>query len=196
MRYVSIFLMFLLVVGTIMAQDKIENVDNRMRPVLVIIDIQNEFLPMVPEREKDVALWMINIFIDMFRRHNYPVIRVHHTDPAGGPKPGTEGFDFPATVPVKPDDPMVVKNFANSFKKTELDKILKDKKCNTVFVCGLSSVGCVLATYFGARDLDYNAFMLKDAVMSHNSTYTDNIEEIVGALSYEAVEIMLQNAVK
>jgi hypothetical protein len=54
----------------------------------------------------------------------------------------------------------------------------------------------VISTFFGARDLDYNAFMLKDAMMSHSSAYTDDIEDIFGALNYEAVDLMLANAEK
>jgi len=197
MRKIPVFIIMLfLIVGTILAQDKDEAKSKRMRPVLVVIDIQNQFLPSIPERDKEVGLYMINAFIDMFRKNGFPVIRVHHTDPANGPAQGSEGFQFPATVQVKSDDPMVIKNYTNSFKKTGLNQILQDKKCNTVFLCGLSAVGCVLATYFGAHELDYNAFMLKDAIMSHNSDYTDNVEDIFGAVNFETVKVMLENAEK
>ena len=73
-------------------------------------------------------------------------------------------------------------------------KILKEKNCNTLFLCGLSSVGCVLATYFGAADLDYKAFMLKNSLMSHDSDYTRSIEDIFGAINYQVVKVLLENA--
>ena len=57
-------------------------------------------------------------------------------------------------------------------------------------------MGCVLATYMGANDLDFKAFLIKDAMMSHNADFTDNIEDIFGALSYDAVTVMLDNAEK
>lgn len=195
-RNFCIMVILMMGIGTgLLAQGK-EDAPKRMRPVLLVIDIQNQYLPMVPEREREVGMYMINAFIDLFRKYNFPVIRVYHTEPAVGPKQGTEAFEFPATVQIKSDDPMVVKNYGNSFNKTDLQKILQEKKCNTVFLCGLSSVGCVLATYFGANDLDYNAFMLKDAIMSHNSEYTNSIEDIFGALNYDTVDIMLVNAEK
>lgn len=193
---ISIVILMLGISGSLYTQTREEARNKRMRPALLVIDIQNQYLPMVPEREREVGMYMINAFIDLFRKYNYPVIRVYSTDPAGGPKQGTEAFEFPITVLIKSDDPMVVKNYGNSFNKTDLQKILQDKKCNTVFLCGLSSVGCVLATYFGANDLDYNAFMLKDAIMSHNSDYTNNIEDIFSALNYDTVDIMLVNAEK
>lgn len=169
----------------------------QMKPALLVIDIQNEYLKMMPDREKEIAMsWMIPAVIQLFRERGFPVIRVYNTDPQYGPKPGTEAFEFPSTVPVKPDDPKIVKNFPSAFKKTDLDKLLREKGCNTLFLCGLSAVGCVLATYHGAMDLDYDAFMIKDALMSHNSSYTDAIEDILDAVGYNAVKVMVDNAQK
>jgi len=196
MKPVIICIILILMSSSIFAQGKEEGDSKRMRPALVVIDIQNAFLPSIPERDKEVGLYMINMFIELFRKYNFPIIQVHHTDPQKGPKPGTEGFEFPKTIQLTTNDSLVIKNYGNSFKKTDLQIILQEKKCNTVFLCGLSSIACVISTYFGARDLDYNAFMLKDAMMSHNSAYTDNIEDIFGALNYEAVDLMLANAEK
>ena len=137
---------------------------------------------------------MINAAIDLFRKHQFPVIRVYHTDPQWGPEQGTPEFEFFDGVLVDSTDAMVIKNYPSSFKKTKLNEILKDMDRNTIFLCGLSSVGCVIATHFGAMDLDYNSFMIKDAIMSHNSEYTDSIEEIFEAIGYQALEVMLENA--
>jgi len=174
--------------------DKIQK--KTMKPVLLVIDIQNEYLQMVPEREKKMALWMINASIRLFREQGFPVVRVYHTDLKYGPKPDTEPFEFPESVKIKSDDFKIIKNYPNAFKKTDLGKILQKKGGNTLFLCGLSAVGCVLATFFGAMDLDYNVFMIKNAIMSHNSTYTRSIEDIFDALGFTALKIMLENAKK
>jgi len=166
----------------------------RMKPALLVIDIQNQYLGMMAGEEKDIRMVVLNATVELFREKGFPVIRIYHTDPAYGPKPGTEAFEFPKSVPVKPDDPMVVKNYPCAFKKTELDKLLRDRGCNTVFLCGLSAVGCVLATQFGADERDYDAFMVKDAVLSHNAEYTRSIESIMDAAGYQAVKAMLENA--
>jgi len=81
-------------------------------------------------------------------------------------------------------------------QKTDLEKILREKKCNTLFLCGLSSVGCVLATYYRAKNADFHVFMIRDAVMSHNSRFTQNIEEIVNAIDFDAIDLILENAEK
>jgi len=172
------------------------NKSNRMRPALLVIDIQNAYLPMIPDREKEVGMYMINAMIDLFRKNGFPIIRIHHQDLTEGPVTDSEAFNFPTTVKVKPEDPRIIKHYGDAFNKTDLDKVLKEKGCNTVFLCGLSAVGCVLATYVGANNHDYKAFFIKDAIMSHNSTYTDNIEEIFGAINYEVVQVMLENSEK
>lgn len=191
-----VILTLLISIANCFSQEVKDQNSKRMRPALLVIDIQNAYLPMIPDREKEVGMYMINAMIDLFRKNGFPIIRIHHQDLTEGPKTDSEAFEFPTTVHVKPDDPRVIKHYGDGFNKTELDKILKDKGCNTVFLCGLSAVGCVLATYIGAENHDYKAFFIKDAIMSHNSTYTDNIEEIFGAINYEVVNVMLENSEK
>ena len=167
-----------------------------LRPALLVIDIQNAYLPMMSSEGKDMALYMINGAIELFRENGFPVIRVHHTDLQYGPKPGTKEFEFPESVLVKPEDPRIVKNYPSAFKKTDLDKLLKEKGCNTVFLCGLSAVGCVISTYYGASDLDYDVFMVRDALMSHNAEYTRVVQEFCDSVGYAALKVMLENARK
>ena len=168
----------------------------KIKPALVVIDIQNEYLPRMDERDSKGAMEMINWTIGVFREMGLPIIRVYHTDPSWGPKPGTEAFEFPSTVNITKDDPQVIKNYPDAFKKTNLEKILKEKGVNTLFLCGLSSVGCVLATYHGAADLDYSVFMVKDAIMCHKAEYTDMIEDICNTVGYAALQAILQGVEK
>jgi len=192
----TIILISIFSIGSCYSQDNIAKKPQRMKPALLVIDIQNAYLPMVPDHEKEVGMYMINAMIDLFRKNGFPIIRVYHQDLVEGPKTDSEPFEFPSTVLIKPEDPRVIKHYGDGFNKTELDKIIKDKGCNTVFLCGLSAVGCVLATYIGAENHDYKVFLIKDAIMSHNSTYTDNIEEIFGAINYDVVKVMLENSEK
>lgn len=161
------------------------------KPALLVIDMQKAFLPYMDEKEVQAGTTMINATIDLFRKAGLPVIRVYHTDPERGPKPGSDGFAFAADVHVKDTDPQVIKNYPSGFKKTELGQVLEDLGCDTVFLCGLSSVGCVLATYFEAQGLEYTTFMVKDALISHRSDLTQSVEDITDAVGYEAIAYML-----
>ena len=167
-----------------------------VRPALLVIDIQNAYLNGMDEKDRTPGMQNINFYIQLFRSKGFPVIRIYHYSKEFGPEQGTEQFEFPNTVLIKPDDPRIIKTYPDAFNKTGLDKLLKDKGVNTVFLCGLSSVGCVLATWIGAQDYDYKAFLLKDALISHNAEYTDNVEAMFDALGYEAVSLILDCAGK
>lgn len=162
-------------------------------PALLIIDLQNRYLPIIPEKDKGITIFFINLLIGLFRKHDLPVIRIYHYNEENGLKPGTGEFEYPDSVKVKPEDTQVMKTYSDSFNKTDLDSILMDLGCNTVFLCGLSAVGCVLATKTGAQNHDYKAFIVKDAIMSHNSAYTKNVEVMFDAISCDAVELIVEN---
>lgn len=183
-----------LLTGPAIAGD--ETAKERMRPALIVIDTQNHYLPMMSEEGKDLAIRMINAAIHLFREHNYPVLRVYHTDLTYGPEPGSEAFQFPESIDISEDDPMVVKNYPSAFTKTELEELLRDRDVNTVFLCGLSAVGCVYATYFGAMDRGFDVFMVKNGLLSHRASYTDMVEDVTGAVGYQALSVMLANALK
>jgi len=196
MKVLPFFLIVTLMLSLAVSQSEKpeKEAEKQLKPCLLVIDIQNEFLPYIPEREKEMGLQMINAAIQLFREQGYPIIRVYHTDLKWGPATDSEGFQFPESILIQDDDPMVIKNYPSSFKKTDLEKILREKECNTLLLCGLSAVGCVLATYFGGMDLDFNVFMVKNAVMSHNSDYTGYVQEIFDTVSYTAMKVMLECA--
>jgi nicotinamidase-related amidase len=194
MRKFVFFLIVVILSVSVQAADK--PAAAKTIPALLVIDTQNAFLPYMDEQDKKMGLMMVNYYIALFRANGFPVIRVYHSDPQGGPKTGTEPFEFAKEIAVTKDDAMVVKNFPNAFKKTDLDKILKEKGCNTIFLCGLSAVGCVLETYFGGSNLDYEVFMLKDGLISHDHSLTRAVQEICKTIDYYALELLLKNVVK
>lgn len=197
MKKLAPFLTFLLIVVTIptFAQDKTDKPKEPIRPALLVIDIQKAFLPMMSS-DKEVAMEYINALIELFHKNGYPVIRVYHTSDEYGVTPGTEGFEYPETVKILPTDPKVLKTYADGFNKTDLDKVIKSTGSNTLFLCGLSAVGCVLATFNGAQNYDYKAFMVKNAIISHNAEYTKNVEQMFDAINYEIVQLLVENTGK
>jgi len=193
MKKVVLLIVILMVIAIfwLAAEEKAPPATRRVKPALLVIDIQNAFLPRMDEKDKKLGMEMINYYIELFRANGFPVIRVYHTHPQMGPKPDSDEFQFPKTVAIRDDDPKVVKNYGSAFKKTDLDKMLKEKGCNTLFLCGLSAVGCVLATYHGAMDLDYDAFMLKDSLISHDASLTKAVQEICKTIDYYALKLVL-----
>lgn len=176
-----ITLSFLLSINLLSAQ---EDTKLELKPALVVMDVQNAYIGWMDEADKDIAIKYINAVIALFEKYQLPIIRVYHQDKNWGPSEDSEEFKFVPELNIKEEYPMIIKNYGNAFKKTDLDKILKDKNINTVFLCGLSATGCVLATHFGATDLDYDAFMIENALLSNDKDNTDSIEKIMNSVSY------------
>lgn len=166
----------------------------KVKPALLVIDTQNAYLPYMSNQDTRVATEYINAVIKMFRDNGFPVIRVYHTEPGEGPAPGTEAFEFPKTINVRDDDPKVVKTHGNGFRDTDLDKVLRERGSNTLFLTGLSATGCVLATYHGALDRDYDTFMVRDTLMSPDPALTKAVQEMTRTIDYSALHLVLEMA--
>ncbi len=124
---VVLFILLMIVSGQSFSQEQKALTKAPVKPALLVIDIQNVYLSMVPEREKLVAMTYINGLIELFRSNGYPVIRIYHFDKESGPNPGTDQFEFPTSVSIKPDDARVIKTYGDGFNKTDLDKVIKEK---------------------------------------------------------------------
>ncbi len=194
-RVIASLITFLLITSAVSFSQDVKE-PAALKPALLVIDIQNAFLDMIPEQDREMGMLYINALIDLFRSKGYPVIRVYHSSKEYGVVEGTERFEFPASVLIKPEDPRVIKTYPDGFNKTDLDRVIRESGSNTLFLSGLSAVGCVLATWIGAQNNDYKAFLVKDAIMSHNSAYTDNIEVMFDAVSYDVVKLIIESSGK
>ncbi|MBN2104649.1 cysteine hydrolase [bacterium] len=188
------FLLFCILLGlTVTGVKSGENENVPMKPALLIIDMQNQYLPYMDDKHQEFAMQMINGAIQLFRQYNFPVIRIYHTDPEWGPPVDSEGFMFHKTLQVKEGDPRIIKHHMSGFQNTNLEQLLRDKGCNTVFLCGLSATACVLATHYGAVERDFKAFMIKGAILSGRTEHTDMIEDITDAVGWQALETFLNH---
>jgi nicotinamidase-related amidase len=191
-----VFGIILLLSFSISAASQIKLEKKEMKPALLIIDTQNAFMPMMSKEDQDFAIQMMNYSLMIFRQLDLPIIRIYHSSEEYGVTQGKEGFEYPESLQIKQEDLKIIKTYPSSFVKTELDSLLKTWEINTLFLCGLSSTGCVLATYMDAFSFDYKAFMIKDAMLSHNAAYTNQIEEIFSAVDLETVVYMLEVALR
>jgi nicotinamidase-related amidase len=166
--------------------------EEKMKPALLVIDIQNAYLPQMSEDEKKFAMRVINGAIWYFRENNLPIIRVYHSDLRWGPAENSEDFQYPESVIIQDSDPIIHKHYPSAFTKTNLDELLKEKGCNTIFLCGLSATACVLATYYGGLDHGYKTYLIREAIMSHNSTFTNVIKDICESVGFETMMQILE----
>jgi nicotinamidase-related amidase len=163
-----------------------------MKPVLLIVDMQNKFF----DNEACVdslksAVEYINAAIDLFRKKNLPIIVIQHRSEELGLVAGNPSFDVPVTLKLQPQDMRFEKAYGNSFKKTGLQEKLRDLGVDTVIVTGFCAEHCALSTYEGAQDLDFTAIILKGSLASDNAEHIRFVEEITETISIGALTAML-----
>ncbi len=160
---------------------------NTMKPVLLVIDVQNFVLDLFPGYSDSVRAHAktMNDAIALFRAKGLPLVVVYHEDREQGPRPGTRVFAFHESIDVRESDPMVVKNYPNAFNKTPLLEMLHGLGCDTVFIVGLSAVGCAMATYHGAIDHDLEPYFVHDAVAADTEEHVRMAEEICRNISID-----------
>jgi nicotinamidase/pyrazinamidase len=152
---------------------------------LLIIDVQNDFLPggclAVPGG--DEAIHVLNRYIETFRDRKLPVIATRDWHPGnhcsfevrGGVWPphciaGTQGAAFASALRL-PCDTIIVSKATTSeqeaysgFEGTDLCARLRDLGTRRIFVGGLATEYCVLFTVRDALRLGFRVVVLEDAV--------------------------------
>jgi nicotinamidase-related amidase len=161
-----------------------------MKPALLVIDIQNEFfnINQVCSDSLKVAMQYVNAAIKLFRKKNLPIVIVQHKSEEDDLVPGKPSFDVPDTVKTEPNDIRIVKTYGNSFNKTGLTEKLRELGVDTVIITGFCAEECVLSTYKGAEDLDFNPIILKGSIASYNLEHIKFVEEITDTLTFGALK--------
>jgi nicotinamidase-related amidase len=165
-----------------------------MQPALLVIDVQQEFFKYGPVAAQSLkeAIEYINAAIDLFRQKQLPIVCIQHIDEGDGLVPGTPGFELPAELNILPTDVHIHKTYGNSFNKTNLTEVLRERGVDTVIITGFCAEYCVLSTCRGAQDVDLMPILLRGALAS---TIPDNIkfvESINNIISYSALKKVLE----
>lgn len=154
---------------------------------LLLVDIQRKFSE---STEGLRAGWLetkgtVNEAIRCFRSEGLPIVYLTYD----GPMHGTSVLDSDCfadglTPPVS-GDPVISKGGMNAFCDSSLDDTLRELGCRSVIVAGMVSHCCVLATYFGAIDRGYSAFILKGGISATDPENTAAVERICRTISVE-----------
>lgn len=156
---------------------------------LVVVDVQRDFLPGgalgVPEGDRVVSV--LNRYIALFRDQALPTVFTRDWHPAdhcsfhdqGGPWPphciaGSDGAAFAPGLDVAATAEVISKateaqaDAYSGFQRTGLGELLHRLGCGRLFIGGLATDYCVLATVRDALADGFEAIVLRDAIRAVN----------------------------
>ncbi len=175
---------------------------------LIIVDVQNDFMPggalAVPDGDKIIS--QINRYIERFKGHNIFATCDWHPEnhisfqQRGGPWPphciqNTEGAKFHKDLKL-PENTNIIKKASDpdkdaysGFEGTELASKLKDLGVNTLFICGVATEYCVKNTVLDALKNGFKTYLLTDAIRGINEADSQKAIEEMKQAGAETLEI-------
>jgi nicotinamidase-related amidase len=140
--------------------------ENRPNTALLVIDVQNGVVRGAHDRDAVVA--KVGSLVERARREQVPVVWVQHSD-----KGLTRGSDDWRIVPeLTPGEaePLVEKNYGDSFEATTLEAVLSALAVGRLVVVGAQTDACVRSTLHGAFVRGYDATLVSDAHTTEDQT--------------------------
>lgn len=139
-----------------------------MTRALLVIDLQNDYFPdgKFPLWNTDVVLRNVELAIGRAQAQGVPVILVQHVARQGvAPflNEGTVGAEIhPRVLAAAPNAPVVVKEHADSFEKTNLQETLGKLGVTELLICGMMTQNCVTHTAISKAAENYDVTILPD----------------------------------
>jgi nicotinamidase-related amidase len=140
--------------------------ENRPNAALLVIDVQNGVV--AGNHERDAVVANVGKLVEKARQEQVPVVWVQHSDE--GLARESEGWRI---VPeLSPDDaePLIEKNYGDSFEDTTLETVLSDLGVGRLVVVGAQTDACIRSTLHGALARGYDAILVKDAHTTEDQT--------------------------
>jgi nicotinamidase-related amidase len=132
---------------------------DRSGPALLVIDTQNGVLAETHDRDPVVA--NIARLVDAARAAEVPVVWVQHAD--DNLLAGSDAWQIVPELAPDPAEPVVHKNYPDSFEDTELESVLAGHGVSRVLVAGAQTDECIRATLHGATVRGYDVTLVSDA---------------------------------
>jgi len=155
------------------------------RPVLVVIDMLNDFLEKWPSATRQRLLRSINELATLVRQGGHPVIWVRQEfepdlqDAFADMKrkgiritiKGTHGCQIASDLAVAPTDSVVIKKRYSAFYGTNLDKVLDTLNPDAIILAGINTHACIRMTAIDAYQRDREVILAADCVDSYDQEH-------------------------
>lgn len=147
-----------------------------MQTALVLVDIQNDYFPggrmelvgSVAAGQKAAQA------LQLFRAKGWPIFHVQHLSVRPGATffiPETHGVEINSCVAPLATEPVIEKNFPNSFRDTVLLEKLRAQGIEQIVTVGMMTHMCIDTTVRAAFDLGLNCTLLHDACATRDLTF-------------------------
>lgn len=132
---------------------------DRPNTALLVIDVQKGVVAGAPRRDEVIA--NIDTLVDAARVQDVPVIWVQHSD--DGLERGSADWEYVEELVRLDTEPLVHKNYGDSFEDTELESLLAERGVGRVVVTGAQTDACIRSTLHGAFVRGYDVTLVGDA---------------------------------
>jgi nicotinamidase-related amidase len=133
--------------------------ENRPNTAFLVVDVQTGVVEGSHHRDEVVA--NVATLVEKAREARVPVIWVQHNS-EHLPR-GSEPWQFVAELDPHQDEPLVEKQYPDSFEETTLEQVLADLGIGSLIVAGAQSDECIRSTLHGALVRGYDATLVSDA---------------------------------
>jgi nicotinamidase-related amidase len=140
--------------------------EHRPNTALLVIDVQNGVVE--GNHERDAVVANVGSLVEKARRERVPVVWVQHSgeELARG---SDEWRIVPELTPGEAE-PLVEKNYGDSFEDTDLETVLSGLGVGRLVVVGAQTDACVRSTLHGAFARGYDATLVSDAHTTEDQT--------------------------
>jgi nicotinamidase-related amidase len=140
---------------------------DRPNTALLVVDVQNGVVGEAFRRDEVVA--NVATLVDRARSGGVPVVWVQHSNPQAMPR-GGEGWEIVPELTVDDGEPVVQKEYPDSFEDTDLEEQLAALAVGSLVVAGAQTDECIRSTLHGAIARGYDATLVSDAHTTEDLT--------------------------
>src|SRR5258707_14595626 len=139
---------------------------NRPNTALLVIDVQKGVVN--GNHGRDAVVANVGSLVEKERRERVPVVWVQHSD--DGLARGSDEWRIVPELSPSDAEPLVEKNYGDSFEDTNLETVLSGLGIGRLLVVGAETDACIRSTLHGALTRGYDATLVSDAHTTGDKT--------------------------
>ncbi|WP_413943590.1 cysteine hydrolase family protein [Bdellovibrio sp. HCB-162] len=169
-----------------------------MKKALIVIDIQNEYFlgGKFPLWNPEMALDTTLELIDLAKKQNIPVVLIRHVLGVDSPffTPESSGVMIHQKIlEAVPSAPVINKQYADSFYKTELEAVLNRFGVEHIVLCGMMTQNCVTHTALSKSAEKYKVSIVADACATvSDAIHTIAVDALVPREILTSLDVLAQ----